>query len=104
MAASSREVTDCDTSRNPVTRMFRPTIAATIGSSRCQPVSPTSSTPTMTPNDVQTSVSRCLPSAANVTERCLAPARSSSRPTDQFTMVARVEIANPSPTLSSALG
>src|SRR5664280_2128861 len=62
-AASSSDVTDCDTSRNPVTRMFTATSAATTGSRRCQPVSPTSSTPTITPAEVQTSVNRCFPSA-----------------------------------------
>src|SRR5450759_705333 len=104
IAASSRETNDWDTSRNPVTRMFTPTIAATIGSSRCQPVRPTRSTPTMTPADVQTSVSRCLPSADSVTERWAVPARSSSMPAARFTPVARVEIPSPSPMLSSAAG
>jgi len=58
----------------------------------------------MTPADVQTSVSRCLPSAESVTERWAAPARSRRRPTAQFTAVATVEIANPGPTLSRAAG
>ena len=54
---------------HPVTRMFTPTANATRGSSRSQPVSATSSTPTTTPAEVHTSVIRCLPSAVRVIER-----------------------------------
>ena len=79
-------------------------MAATTGSSRCQPVSATSRTPTRTPTDVHTSVIRCLPSAARVAERWVRPARINARPTAPFTAVATVEIANPAPRRSSATG
>ena len=53
----------------PVRRMFAATARATIGSRRSNPVIATSATPTMTPTDVHTSVSRCLPSASSVIDR-----------------------------------
>ena len=56
----------------------------------------------MTPNDVQTSASRCLSSAVNVTQRCDAPVRKRSMPMAPVTAVATVEVAGPSPTPSSA--
>lgn len=58
----------------------------------------------MTPNDVQTSVSRCLSSAVNVTQRCGAPVRKRSMSMAPVTAVATVEVAGPSPAPSSAAG
>ena len=72
---SSRARTDCATRRPPVTRMLIPTMTATTGSSRCHPVTATSSTPTSTPTEVHTSVIRCLPSAVSVAERRCRPTR-----------------------------
>ena len=89
---SSSARTDCATRRPPVTRMLTPTVAATTGSSRCQPVTATRSTPTSTPADVQTSVIRCLPSAVSVAERHWRPTRINSQPTAPLTRVARADI------------
>jgi len=57
-AASIRPATEFSTIRPPAMTMFAATASATIGSSRCQPVSATAPTPTSTPAEVQTSVSR----------------------------------------------
>src|SRR5699024_8511220 len=61
-------------------------------------------TPTTTPTEVMTSVSRCLPSALSVGERCRIPARTSRAPTTPLRTAATTEIAMPSPGDSSGAG
>ena len=56
----------CRTRPHPVQRMLSATPIATIESSGSQPVIATSPTPSTTPTEVHTSVSRCLPSATSV--------------------------------------
>ena len=75
-----------------------------IGSSRSQPVTATSSTPTTTPAEVHTSVSRCLPSATRVIERCARPARMSTIATIPLSTEATTETPSPTPTFSSSCG
>ena len=70
-----------------VTTMLSPTMTATTGSRRCQPVSATSSSPTTTPTEVHTSVIRCLPSATSVMDRWRRPARMSTTATTPLSKV-----------------
>ena len=65
-AASIRPGTESRTMRPPVQTMLAATTSATIGSSRCQPVTATAPTPTSTPAEVQTSVSRWCALASSV--------------------------------------
>ena len=96
--------TDSRTRCQPVQMMLQPTRKAMIGSRRSQPVSTTSKTPTTTPTEVQTSVSRCLPSAVRVIELCLRPARMRTNATTPLSADAATEIPRPIPTFSSGSG
>ena len=96
--------TEAITMRLPVQTMLAATTIATNGSRRFQPVTATATTPTSTPADVQTSVSRWWALACSVTERCARAARSSTSATPRFTSDATTETARPSPTCSSARG
>ena len=96
--------TELRTKVNPVHKIFSPTAMATIESSGSQPVRATNPTPITTPIDVQTSVSRCLPSATKVSERCLRPARKISQPTAALIDVAMSVMSKPTPTASRACG
>ena len=68
------------------------------GSSQSQPVSGTSSTPTITPAEVQTSVIRCRASASMTMERSRRAPRSIHNATPRLMAVATAEIAAPSGT------
>ena len=74
------------------------------GSRRSQPVANTSATPTITPAEVQTSVSRCRPSASSVMLWCWRPARSSTSATARLIAVATVVSAKPANGVSSSRG
>jgi len=58
----------------------------------------------MTPIEVSTSVQRCFASAFRVSERCLVPARNSTRATTPLTAEAATETRRPTPTFSSGTG
>ena len=81
--ASSRPIAELPMSFRPANTMFSATAMAISGSRRSQPVQPTSSTATMTPPEVHTSVMRCLESACSTIERCLSPARMRMRGDDE---------------------
>ena len=72
----------------PANTMLSATAMAISGSRRSQPVAPTSSTATMTPPEVHTSVIRCLESACSTIERCFSPARMRMAATTKFSTVA----------------
>ena len=104
MAWSINPATDLDSRPAPVTTMLTPTSSATIGSNRTYPVTATRTTPTMTPTEVHTSVSRCLPSAVRARERYCRPARTSTTATAPLTTPAAADTTRPAPTSSKGRG
>lgn len=71
---------------------------------RSHPVIATSGTPATTPTDVHTSVSRWVPSASSVTDRCSRPARTRTNPTPRLISDAQPATAKPMPTSDSGCG
>ena len=90
--------------RLPVQTMLAATASATIGSSHNWPVTTTARTPTSTPADVQTSVSRWCALASSVAERWALAARRSTSATAKLINEASTETARPTPTCSSGRG
>src|SRR5918995_1464559 len=90
--------------RAPVHRMFAATRSAIRGSSTSHPVSWAVRTPSTTPIEVQTSVSRCCASARSVMERNLLPARRITSATPPLIAAATSVTASPSPTFCKGCG
>ena len=67
-------------------------------------VSPTATTPRITPTEVHTSVIRCLASATSTIERCFRPARMRIPATTPLITEATTEIVRPGPRDSSGCG
>ncbi len=75
-----------------------------IGSTIYQPVNLTIIIPTITPNDVHTSVIRCLPSASRIKDFLFFPLYISVEPTPKFTIDAIKESSSPKSTFSIEIG
>src|SRR5215204_3906743 len=84
--------------------MFAATRRPMMGSSTSHPVSRTMTTPSTTPSEVHTSVSRCCASARSVIERSLLPARNSTTATPPLSAVAASVTERPSLTFWSGCG
>ncbi len=102
--ASSRPIAELPISFSPANTMFSATAIAIRGSSRSQPVQPTSRTATTTPPEVHTSVMRCLESAWSTIERYRSPARIRMVATAKFSKEATIEIVRPIPRSSMGWG
>ena len=89
----------CGVAQQPESRpqMFAATMSPIRGSSTSHPVSYTITTPSTTPAEVHTSVSRCCASALSVIERSLLPARKSTSATPPLTAAATSVTERPSP-------
>jgi hypothetical protein len=77
---------------------------AISGSSVSQPVMKTSATPAITAAEVQTSVSKCRPSASSVMLSCSRPTRSSIIATPKLMAEATTVSARPASGMSSSRG
>ena len=103
-ATSISPCTERRTSFKPSQTMFSATAMASTGSSQSQPVTPTSTRPSTTPAEVQTSVSRCRASASSVIERCMREARSITQASMPLSADDSTESPRPQPSCSRGCG